>query len=63
MPLKEDLNLAWQNFGGWRVNYDELLNGLAKLTMAPETVWLSEVTMARANPEAGETGAQLVRAE
>ena len=63
LELKADRDLAWQNFGGWRVNYDEALNGLAKLTMAPETVWLSEVTMARANPEAGETGAQLVEAD
>jgi hypothetical protein len=61
MRLKADRDLAWQNFGGWRVNYDETLNGLAKLTMAPETVWLSEVTMVRSDPEAGETGAQLVK--
>jgi hypothetical protein len=63
MRLKADRDLAWQNFGGWRVNYDEALNGLARLTMAPETVWLSEVTMVRSDPEAGETGAQLIRAE
>ena len=63
LPLKEDRDLAWQNFGGWRVNYDEVLNALAKLTMAPETVWLSDVTMARAKPETGETGAQLIQAK
>lgn len=61
MRLKADRDLAWQNFGGWRVNYDETLNALARLTMAPETEWLSEVTMVRSDPEAGETGAQLVR--
>lgn len=60
LPLKIDRDLAWQNFGGWRVNYDEVLNGLARLTMAPEVPWLSEITMMRVDPESGETGAKLV---
>jgi hypothetical protein len=63
MRVKADRDMAWQNFGGWRVNYDETLNALARLTMAPDTVWLSEVTMVRSDPDAGETGAQLVKAE
>jgi hypothetical protein len=63
LPLKEDLDLAWQNFGGWRVNYDETLAALAQLTMAPETPWLGEMTLVRADPAAGETGAQLVSVE
>ena len=61
LPLIEDLDLAWQNFGGWRVNYDETLTALARITMAPETPWLADITMVIADPEAGETGAQLVR--
>ena len=61
LPLKEDLDLAWHNFGGWRVNYDETVTALARITMAPEAPWLADITMARSNPEAGETGAQLVR--
>ncbi len=63
MPLKADRDLAWQNFAGWRVNYDEALRALARLTMAPDAVWLSEVTMVRADAGSGETGAQLVAAE
>ena len=62
MRLKADRDLAWQNFGGWRVNYDQTLNALAKLTMAPEAVWLSEVTLASPDPDSGQTGAQLVEA-
>jgi hypothetical protein len=63
LPLKADRDLAWQNFGGWRVNYDETLNAMARLTMAPEGPWLAEVTMVSADPESGETGAQLVQME
>ena len=63
LDLKADRELAWQNFAGWRVNYDEALVALARLTMAPETPWLAEQTMVRADPQAGETGAQLVEAE
>jgi hypothetical protein len=63
LPLKADRDLAWQNFGGWRVNYDEALNGLARLTMAPDSVWLSDITMVRADPGSGETGARLVSTE
>ena len=36
---------------------------LRDLTMAPQTPWLSEYTMVRADPDSGETGAQLVKAE
>ena len=63
LPLKADLDLAWQNFAGWRVNYDEVLNILAELTMAPDVPWLSEYTMMRADPTSGETGAKLVKLE
>lgn len=42
VPLKEDRDLAWQNFAGWRVNYDYVLLALAALTMAPEALWSSD---------------------
>ena len=63
LPLKADRDLAWRNFAGWRVNYDSVLNALARLTMAPDVAWLSEVTMVPADPESGETGARLVRVD
>ena len=60
VPIRNNRDEAWMDFAGWRVNYDETLTALARLTMAPEAPWLADITMARANPEAGETGAQLV---
>lgn len=59
VPLKEDRDLAWQNFAGWRVNYDSILQALAQLTMAPEVNWLSDHTFVQADPDSGETGGRL----
>ena len=42
VPLKEDRDLAWQNFAGWRVNYDVVLLALYALTTAPYISWSSE---------------------
>ena len=28
VPLKSDLDQAWRDFSGWRVNYDQVLNEL-----------------------------------
>ena len=39
IPLKADLELAWLDFCGWRVNYDWVLLALANLTMAPASPW------------------------
>jgi len=39
VPLKVDLDQAWRDFAGWRVNYDIVLRTLAGLTMAPEAPW------------------------
>jgi hypothetical protein len=39
VPLRVDREQAWQNFAGWRVNYDTVLRLLAGLTMAPEAPW------------------------
>ena len=59
VPLKPDRELAWQNFAGWRVNYDSVLRALEKLTMSPQVEWLSDVTFVRADPKSGQTGASL----
>jgi hypothetical protein len=42
VPLKPDRELAWLDFAGWRVNYDEPLLALAGLTMAPYAQWSSD---------------------
>jgi ABC-type multidrug transport system fused ATPase/permease subunit len=42
VPLKPDLDQAWTDFNGWRVNYDAVLLGLAALTMAPYAMWSSD---------------------
>ncbi len=59
VPLKPDRDLAWRNFAGWRVNYDSVLQALAKLTMSPETNWLSEMTFMPADPTSGQTAGSL----
>ncbi|MBV9121284.1 MAG: two pore domain potassium channel family protein [Chloroflexi bacterium] len=50
VPLKEDRAQAWRDFAGWRVNYDQVLIGLAALTMAPEAPWASDRSLRRARP-------------
>jgi hypothetical protein len=42
LPLKADRDQAWQDFAGWRVNYDTVLLALAGLTMAPPAAWSSD---------------------
>jgi hypothetical protein len=42
VPLKADRDQAWQDFGGWRVNYDRVLLALCSLTMAPVAPWSSD---------------------
>jgi hypothetical protein len=42
VPLKPDLDQAWRDFCGWRVNYDEVLVRLCALTMAPPAKWSSD---------------------
>lgn len=42
VPLVADLEQAWVDFRGWRVNYDQPLLGLAGLTMAPYAPWSSD---------------------
>ena len=47
VPLKPDLDQAWIDFNGWRVNYDAVLVGLAGLTMAPYAMWSSDRSLRR----------------
>jgi len=42
VPLKADLDQAWLDFAGWRVNYDTVLLAMAQLTMAPYAPWTSD---------------------
>ena len=39
VPLVDDRDKAWRDFNGWRVNYDAVLRGLERLTMAPTPWW------------------------
>jgi hypothetical protein len=48
VPLKADLDQAWIDFNGWRVNYDSVLVGLAGLTVAPYAMWSSDRSLRRA---------------
>lgn len=47
VPIKPDREAAWENFRGWRVNYDTVLLALAALTMAPEAPWSSDRSLTR----------------
>jgi hypothetical protein len=42
VPLRGDLDQAWRDFAGWRVNYDQVLVTLAGFTMAPYAPWSSD---------------------
>ena len=45
VPLKADRGQAWQDFAGWRVNYDHTLLALCRLVMAPQAFWSSDRTL------------------
>lgn len=50
VPLKPDLEQAWRDFAGWRVNYDRVLLSLASLTMAPYAPWSSDRSIVYRRP-------------
>lgn len=41
-PVKDDRDLAWRDYSGWRVNYDTVLLAFCALTMAPYAPWSSD---------------------
>jgi hypothetical protein len=41
LPIRPDRDQCWRDFAGWRVNYDAALLGLAVLTVAPPTPWVT----------------------
>jgi hypothetical protein len=51
IPLKGDRDEAWRDFNGWRVNYDAVLRGLERLTMAPASWWERPMVSAYATDE------------
>jgi hypothetical protein len=53
VPLKPDLEQAWRDFAGWRVNYDRVLLSLASLTMAPYAPWSSDRSIVNRRPPIG----------
>lgn len=44
--LKADLDRAWDDFAGWRVNYDTVLIAIAARTLAPYCPWSSDRSLA-----------------
>ena len=42
IALKANRDAAWQSFAGWRVNYDAVLVGLARLVVAPDARWSTD---------------------
>lgn len=42
IPVKPDREQAWQDFAGWRVNYDAALIGVSRLALAPPAPWSSD---------------------
>lgn len=42
VPLRPDLDAAWRDFRGWRVNYDAVLVQLSTILMAPYAPWSSD---------------------
>jgi hypothetical protein len=42
LPIKEDVDQAWRDYAGWRVNYDTVLLALCALVSAPPAPWSSD---------------------
>jgi hypothetical protein len=42
VPLNADLDQAWRDYAGWRVNYDSVLITIAARTLAPYAPWISD---------------------
>jgi hypothetical protein len=42
VPMKPDREQCWQDYAGWRVNYDEVLLFIANMIQAPYAPWISD---------------------
>jgi hypothetical protein len=47
LPLKPNREECWQDFAGWRVNYDATLLDICDLIMAPEALWSADRSQGR----------------
>lgn len=45
VPLKPDLDQAWRDFAGWRVNYDVIIEGAAERFDVPESPWATVIEL------------------
>lgn len=54
VPLKDDLDQAWRDFAGWRVNYDKVLVAIASQTLAPYAPWCSDRSLAQSVSQVNE---------
>ena len=50
VPVRTDREQCWQDYRGWRVNYDTVLLALAGLTMAPYAPWVSDRSLPYRRP-------------
>ena len=46
VPLNADRDQAWEDYAGWRVNYDTVLIAIAARTLAPYAMWSSDRSLA-----------------
>ena len=59
LPLRADRDAAFEDFNGWRVNYDRPLLALSRLVLAPEARWNTAEDRAefgRFGPTPGDAG-------
>ncbi len=49
-PLRPDRDRAWQDFAGWRVNYDQVLVMLCALVVPPTARWSSDRSLTSYRP-------------
>lgn len=50
IEMRQDVEPAWEDFRGWRVNYDAVLIQLANLTLAPTVPWVSDRSLVGGQP-------------
>jgi hypothetical protein len=50
VPIRADQDAAWQDFAGWRANYDDVLVSLATLVGAPYAPWSSDRGVVHQHP-------------